>query len=359
MTGTRRLLTALGALPASSGELELLQAVVRLACTDLGWVAARIALAEGDETLARWPEMGALQPRAAVPLTGGLMLEADGTGDPHELQVLAVAAGKLLEEARLRAKLTARIEQLGRRAKEAEERHRNLTLRMTELRGELDTTQQRHVVLHERNRIAQDLHDRAAQTNFLLALKLDWAMAHLGEGDPLRSELERLKELAAQAAAQTREAIYALRASELAEGGLQGGLRRLLRQLEAEGFTASLTVTGMPIPLPADLEDALFKLAQESLNNARKHSQGHAVIMALRYAPDAVTLVVQDDGIGLQEGAEEPAPGRLGLKGMRERVAALGGELHLMSGDEGGLIVRATIPLKGEESHGDTDRHRG
>lgn len=359
MIRTERLLAALGALPSSATEADLLQAMTRLACVELGWAAARIRPADSDASLACCPEAGPFQPAVATAVAGGLVLEAAGAGEPAELQVLAVAAGKLLEEARLRAKLTAHIEQLARRAKEAEERHRNLTLRMAELRGELDSTQQRHVVLSERHRIAQDLHDRAAQTNFLLALKLDWALVHLAEDHPLRAELERLKELAAQAAAQTREAIYALRASELAEDGLQGGLRRLLRSLEAEGFTATLTVTGMPVPLPPQIEDALFKMAQESLNNTRKHSQGHTVIVALRYTPTAVTLVVQDDGVGLPEGYVEPGPGRLGLKGMRERVAALGGELCLMSGDEGGLIVRATIPLKGDENRGDSHRHRG
>lgn len=356
---TERLLAALGALPPSLTEAELLQAVVRIACTDLGWASARIGLGEvtSATALACWPEEAAFTTSLSVGMPGGLVLEAGGSGDGEALQVLAAVAGKLLEEARLRAKLTTRIEQLARRSRESEERHRNLTLRMAELRGELDSTQQRHVVLSERNRIAQDLHDRAAQTNFLLALKLDWAVAHLAPDDPLRAELERLKELAAQASAQTREAIYALRASEMAEGGLQGGLRRLVRSMEADGFVATLTVSGMPVPLPPEAEDALFKLTQEALNNTRKHSRGSAVIVALRYSGAAVTLVVQDDGVGLPEGA--PEPGRLGLKGMRERVAALGGELHLMAGDEGGLIVRATIPLKGDEEHGDSHRHRG
>jgi signal transduction histidine kinase len=357
MVLTERLLAAIEALPVSSTEAELLQAVVRSICTELGWSAARITGPDG--VVVQWPRECPAEVADSWLLSSHLVLEVGGAGDAEGAEVLAVVAGKLLDEARSRARLTQRVEQLASRAREAEERHRSLTLRMAELRGELDTTQQRHVVLSERNRIAQDLHDRAAQTNFLLALKLDWALAHLAPDDPMRAEMERLKELAAQAAAQTREAIYALRASEMAEGGLQGGLRRLVRSMEADGFTASLTVTGIPVTLPHEVEDALFKLAQEALNNARKHSRGSAVIVALRFSHTAVTLVVQDDGVGLPEGASAEMPGHLGLKGMRERVAALGGELHLMSGDEGGLIVRATIPLEGVESRGDSDRHRG
>lgn len=354
-----RLVAALEALPCSAAEGETLQALVRVVCVELGWAAARVRPVDGDGALARWPSEGAFHVAASFGLGQGLLLEVDGTGEPGEVRALAVTARKLLEEGRLRSRLTQRNERLARRSREAEERHRNLTLRLAELRGELDTTQQNHVVLSERNRIAQDLHDRAAQTNFLLALKLDWALAHLAPHDPLHTEMERLKDLAAQAAAQTREAIYALRASELAEGGLQGGLRRLVRSMEADGFTASLTVTGIPVPFSPEAEDALFKLAQEALNNARKHSRGSAVIVALRFTPAVVTLVVQDDGIGLPDKGSEEVPGRLGLKGMRERMAALGGELHLLSGDEGGLIVRATIPLKGVDADGDSYRHRG
>jgi signal transduction histidine kinase len=242
-------------------------------------------------------------------------------------------------------RLVGEVERLTRQLREAEERHRGLALRLTELRGELDTSQQRHVILRERNRIAQDLHDRAAQTNYLMKLKLEWVADHLPPGSPLLGELIRLKELAAQATTQTREAIYALRASELSDSGLTGGLRRQIAELQKDGLEADLTVSGVPATLGARLEDTLFKVAQEALNNARKHSQGTAVMVSLRYAPEAVSLVVQDNGVGLPPGAVS-GPGRLGLAGMRARVEAAGGQFDLQSDeDEGGLIVRAVIPI--------------
>jgi signal transduction histidine kinase len=245
------------------------------------------------------------------------------------------------------AALQAQVEALTRQVKEAEARHRSLLDRLAELQGELGSSQQRHVILSERHRIAQDLHDRAAQTNFLMVLKLGWVLDHLPEDSPLRSELERLKELAGQAAAQTREAIYALRAPELAESGLAGGLRRVVQELQADGFEAELRVTGLPVPLGPEGENALFKVAQEAVNNARKHSGGSAVMIALRYTPAAVTLAVEDNGPGLtpEQADGPPRPGRFGLRGMRERMAAAGGELQLINGDDGGLIVRAVIPL--------------
>jgi signal transduction histidine kinase len=166
----------------------------------------------------------------------------------------------------------------------------------------------------------------------------------------MRPELDRLKELAGDAASQTREAIYALRAPEMVHEGVVGGIRSLLRGLKADGIEGSLSVSGVPGPLPAAVEDALFKLAQEAVSNARKHSEGSAVMVTLRFATEAVTLVVQDNGVGLPPGAEGGIPGHFGLPGMQERVAALGGTLRLLAGDEGGLIVRATIPIERSEA---------
>ncbi|HLN60247.1 MAG TPA: sensor histidine kinase [Symbiobacteriaceae bacterium] len=239
----------------------------------------------------------------------------------------------------------AEEERLKQQLRESEERYRSLALRLAETRGELETSLQRHLILHERNRIAQDLHDRAAQTHFLMKLKLEWVLDHMEPDSPLRGEIERLQELAAQATTQTREAIYALRASELNESGLAGGLRRLTRELQRDGLAADMTVSGMPVPLGPELENTLFKVAQEALNNARKHSHASAVMVSLRYMPGQVGLVVQDNGVGLPLGAEG-APGRLGLAGMRARVEAAGGRLDLLNDDdEGGLIVRVAIPI--------------
>jgi len=358
--GLENLVSAVDGLPQGGTEADLLAALVQAVPTHLGYVAAAVGRTGEQGWVARYPASTEFEPTERLPLAGGLELElaVAGEGESEGLAVLARVAAKLLEGCRERAGLAQRAERAARRAREVLERHRSQTLRLSELQGELDEAQQKHLVLGERNRIAQDLHDRAAQTNFLLALKLDWLMSDLALDDPLRVELSRLKELAAQAATQTREAIYALRAPELAEGGLQGGLRRLLRGAEADGFTTRLTVTGTPRALPPEVEDALFKLGQEALNNARKHSGGSAIIVALRFAPEAVTLVVQDNGVGISKNADIEQPGRFGIRGMRERVAALGGELHLMGGDEGGLLVRASIPLKGavNDGHSHSDR---
>lgn len=346
-----RLAAAVEALPATGSEQELTAAAARAAVEALGFSGAGVKRPDRPEWLARFPGGAGLRGEVRLPLAGGLELAADGRGDTEGLKVLAAAAGRLLQAAQERARIGQKAERAARRAREALERYRSQTERLAALRSELDEAQERHLLLTERNRIAQDLHDRAAQTSYLLALKLDWLIGDLEPADPLREELERLKGLAAEAAAQTREAIFALRAPELSEGGLQGGLRRLLGDAGRDGFTTKLTVAGTPRPLPGEVEDTLFKVGQEALTNARKHSRGSAIIVALRYEPAGVTLVVQDNGVGIKNSTDIEKPGRFGIKGMRERLARLGGRLELMEGDEGGLLVRASIPLEGVSTH--------
>lgn len=361
-----RLTAALAGLPVAAAEADLLRAIARAACTELGcpWSVVCTAVPEGGWTPAAWWPAGAppgapapgpspvpaaahsLALRPAPGLEPAALLAVGPAPDPGLVEAFAAVAGRLLAEARARAGLARLAGDLTRQVQAAEERHRSLALRMEDLHRELDSTQRRQLVLGERHRIAQDLHDRAAQTLFLIGLKADWLLARAAPDWPLRAELERLKELAALGAAQTREAIYALRAPELAEGGLVGGLRQLVGRVEQEGMAADLTITGRPAALAPEVEDALFKVAQEALTNACKHSGGSGVLVSLRFAPGAVTLVVQDDGAGLPPGASLNDPRRLGLRGMRERISALGGTLALMSGDEGGLLVRAEVPVK-------------
>lgn len=246
-----------------------------------------------------------------------------------------------------------RTAELIHRAEAAEARHRAALLRLEELTQERSGSQDGHLVLAERYRIAQDLHDRASQTLFLLSLHTDWVLSNPGLDAPLRQEIIKLKELAAAATVQVREAIYALRASELKQRGLQGALLQLANEMDSQGIAASLSISGAPHPLPAHVEDTLFKIAQESLSNVRKHAQAAAVLISLRYGIREVALVIQDDGVGLSEPPNMEAlaeGGHLGLQGMQRRVERLSGTFELEPGDEGGLSIRVTIPLREDEA---------
>lgn len=360
-----RLSLALRTLPVAPFEDELLQSVVGVACTCLEatWaVAWRLEASGGWVMAARCPADGAdlpAEPRRKVrgelllpcrpehDRGAEIMLHVATTTQVQEICAFAIVVERLLGEARQRTRLTQRIEELTDRDSAAERRYHDLVTGMQELDRELDSAGRRQLVVSERHRIAQDLHDRAAQTFFLINLKANWLLSQLEQDWPFRHEVDRLQELSGQGSDQVREAIYALRASELKEAGLPGALHRLVRDLEGEGMAASLTVTGLSTPLSAEVEEALFKVALEAVTNVRKHSRASSVVIALRFTPCRVTLAVQDDGQGLPDDRIGTDSKRLGLQGMHERVTRMGGELALVAGDDGGLIVRAAIPTRG------------
>jgi signal transduction histidine kinase len=108
----------------------------------------------------------------------------------------------------------------------------------------------------------------------------------------------------------------------------------------------------VPRPLPPDLAGHLLRIGQEALTNAVRHAAARQVAIDLTYDPAAVGLRVRDDGHGFDPAAPAPAAGGgLGLPGMRERVAGLGGTLTLTSAPGAGTEVRVQVPVgAGKES---------
>jgi signal transduction histidine kinase len=110
--------------------------------------------------------------------------------------------------------------------------------------------------------------------------------------------------------------------------------------------TASTTVTGTPRSLSPDAEVTLLRVTQEALANVSKHAQAGRVALTLSYMDGEAALDVRDDGAGFAPGVDGSGPnGGLGLRGMRERVEALGGRLAVESTPGGGTTVAATVPL--------------
>ena len=105
----------------------------------------------------------------------------------------------------------------------------------------------------------------------------------------------------------------------------------------------TVTVTGAERPLPPDVDRAAYRIVQEALTNASRHAGLAQASVCLRYTPEALTIQVNNDGPG--DGARPSGPG-LGLIGMRERVSALGGQLHAGPRDGGGFQVRAELPAR-------------
>ncbi|MBN1401555.1 MAG: HAMP domain-containing protein [Anaerolineae bacterium] len=199
----------------------------------------------------------------------------------------------------------------------------------------------------ERNRLARELHDSVTQTLFsanLIAgvLPLLWE----ADADEGRARLGELRELTQGALAEMRMLLLELRPAALS-GAVLGDLLRQLRDAIAARarLPISLQVAGAAEP-PAEVRVALYRIAQEALNNAVKHAQAQALELALEMAPGWARLTVRDDGCGFDP-AQAPAD-RLGLRIMGERIAALGGRLRIESRSGAGTRIVAEWSASGQ-----------
>jgi signal transduction histidine kinase len=115
---------------------------------------------------------------------------------------------------------------------------------------------------------------------------------------------------------------------------------------EETGMVATATVTGTPRPLSADAEVTLLRVTQEALANVTRHAHAGRVAVTLSYMDGETALDVRDDGSGFAPGADGAgANGGLGLRGMRERVEALGGRLAVESAPGQGTTIAVTVPV--------------
>ena len=243
------------------------------------------------------------------------------------------------------------------RTAELERRNQELSKYATDLQtlhNELTEAQKRQMLADDRSRIAQELHDRVQQTLFAIGLKADWILGQLpSEGRdelvPYIRPVHTIKQLASLGTAQVRDAIFALSMTELQEGGLVSVLYTMIHDLrEATSIEADLVVVELAVPLPGRIESALLTIAQESLSNVRRHAQATIVIVTVQVTNEQAILVVQDNGIGLSQQVLQSYRNNtthLGLKGMHNRLVELGGQFALVNGEEGGLIVKAVVPL--------------
>lgn len=215
--------------------------------------------------------------------------------------------------------------------------------RMAERVQNLLQVRQQLATLEERNRLARDLHDSVKQQVFAATMTLGAAEA-LWERDP-----EAARQKVAEALALSREAqqeltalIRELRPAALERKGLAAALREHVEDWSHQaGIAAEVGVQGER-PLPLEVEQALFRVAQEALANVARHSGATRTDVTLSFDDAAVTLTVADDGCGFDVAAVE---GRgLGLRSMRERVETLGGMLRVDSA-ETGTRMEASVPV--------------
>ena len=204
----------------------------------------------------------------------------------------------------------------------------------------------------ERKRVAYEVHDGLAQTAAAAHHLLQAFARRYPPGSPEAERiLDRALELVRQTVGEAREVIADLRPTTLDDFGLATAVRQQVERLASEGRPAEFEETLGAERLPAALETALYRVAQEALTNVRKHAPAAGVRVTLRREDGSVSLSVKDWGQGFRiDGiANGGGPGeRVGLSSMRERVARLGGTFEVNSEPGSGTEVLAEVPLPQE-----------
>ena len=212
---------------------------------------------------------------------------------------------------------------------------------MTARLDDLMQSRQDLATLEARNRFARDLHDSVKQQVFAASLQVDTARAMEGTTRS-GNHLGRANELLRQVHRELDVLIHELRPAMLEDRGLGGALREYAAGWSrGSEIPAEVLVRGER-EAPQEVEEALFRVAQEALANVARHSGATRVGVELVYETDVVVFSVVDDGRGFESTGDRPG---FGLRSMRERLAKLGGEVRLESAPGRGTRVVCSCPL--------------
>jgi PAS domain S-box-containing protein len=204
----------------------------------------------------------------------------------------------------------------------------------------------------ERRQIAYELHDGLAQMVISVHQHLQaFAARHRPRAAAPRADLDRILDLARRSVTEIRRVIAGLRPTALDDFGLAVALRMHAAALQADGWQISYHETLGDTRLTPGIETVLYRITQEALTNVRKHAQTTHVAVRLERDDRNLRLEIQDWGCGFELArvlAESQLGERLGLRGMQERVALLGGHWQVHSHPGAGTLITAEIPLPNE-----------
>lgn len=238
----------------------------------------------------------------------------------------------------------------GQRAWRAARTQAMLESQGRELELERQTSAAQAVAL-DRIAIARELHDVVAHHVSVMGIQSAAARRSL-ERDPDRaaSSLGVVEESAHTAVTELHRLVHTLRSPENEAGASTVGiahLATLVAESQGAGVPTTLIVAGEARPVPMLADIALYRIAQEALTNVRKHAgRGAEATVRLRFGEDAIEVEISDDGLAQRlVPTTRTGPGGLGLRGMRERIGAVGGTVWSGDRERGGFLVRASVPL--------------
>jgi signal transduction histidine kinase len=230
-------------------------------------------------------------------------------------------------------------------------RNRRRYLRELQARAHLLEQQseenRRQATEEERLRIARELHDVVSHNVSVMAIQA--GAARLAGGESVSQALGSIEVTARDTLAELNRLLGVLRRSDAGGPSLTpqpgiGQLESLLASARESGLQAEIRTTGEPRTLPAALDLSVYRIVQEAVTNALKHSGAGRIEVKIDYTPGSLTLAITDNGTGASPDSLTASSGH-GLVGMRERVEIFGGRLETATSPLGGFTVRAHLPL--------------
>ena len=209
---------------------------------------------------------------------------------------------------------------------------------------------QRNIVIRqesERQKIARELHDSLGQYLAAMNMKIGVLDQSVAEAAPVRAGLADLKNLTATVGKEVSRLAWELRPIALDDIGLEPAIQHFVEEwARRSGLRFDLHLALKDRRLPPNVETTLYRVLQEGITNVVKHARAKSVGVILKASPNDVVLIIEDDGIGFaSEEVRRSSSARLGLLGIRERLAAIRGGLEIETTPGRGttLIIRVSL----------------
>lgn len=206
--------------------------------------------------------------------------------------------------------------------------------------AQLRRENERLLVLDERNRLARELHDAVTQSLYSLTLfaEVTQRYARAGDLENVAAYSQRIEDTAEKSLREMRLLLHNLRPSILQDAGLVSAVQQRLDAVEKRAGITTKLVADDTIGLPPHVEESLFHITEEALNNSLKHAQATAVTVKISQAHNQVSLIIQDNGCGFDI-TNLSDSGGMGLASMRERAKLLGGDIQVHSSNGSTQII--------------------
>ncbi len=198
-------------------------------------------------------------------------------------------------------------------------------------------------VIEERERLALDMHDTLSQSFAGLAFQIEGLCEEASPGSPMREELHSTLDLVRFLHTESRRNIAALRPYNLEKLGLAKALEQAAQMVVQNGsILVTMSVRGVPRPLPLRISDSLFRIGQEAIANAVRHAHPRHIHLQLTFGRPSLKLAVRDDGAGFSPDSDASG---FGLRGMRQRADSLAATLRIHSSPGNGTLVTVRTRL--------------